>query len=259
MDPAMPDWRAFGQPAAAAPVMPADPPPRPTSGSPLASLVGLSRSTLLALALAGAIAVGGIVLAVVTPGGGGLVLEDGVGPAGDAAAAGVTDVAEPGSLPWASAGSVGVGELIVDVAGAVGRPGLVRLAAGSRVGDAVAAAGGYASAADLEAVARTLNLAAPVADGMKVLVPSLADAARAGADDSDPAAGAEDGARRRVDLNTAAQDELEALPGIGPVTAGRIIEARGEARFTEVEELRARGLVGQAVFDRLRDLITVRR
>ena len=61
----------------------------------------------------------------------------------------------------------------------------------------------------------------------------------------------------RLDLNAATQAELEALPGIGPVTATRILEARGQAPFAAVDELRSRGLVGESVFGKLRDLVTV--
>ena len=65
------------------------------------------------------------------------------------------------------------------------------------------------------------------------------------------------GSTSLIDLNRATQAELESLPGIGPVTAGKIIEARAQSPFRSVDELRERGLVGQKTFDSLRALITV--
>ena len=119
------------------------------------------------------------------------------------------------------------GELVVDVAGAVMRPGLHHLSPGDRVGDAIAAAGGYAPRADLAATSASLNLAQPLQDGAKVLVPELG---------LDPVASAPDDGR--VDLNRAGQTELESLPGIGPVTARKIIDSRTERRFAAVRDLR---------------------
>jgi competence protein ComEA len=143
--------------------------------------------------------------------------------------------------------------LVVDVAGAVARPGLVRIPAGSRVGDAIAAAGGFAARADLAAASDRLNLAAPLEDGAKVLVPELGSASR-----PDEAAGATR-ADGLVDLNRATQAELEELPGIGPVTAGRIMEARAREPFGTIDELRGRGLVGAATFGKLREMVTASR
>jgi competence protein ComEA len=138
-------------------------------------------------------------------------------------------------------------EIVVDVAGAVALPGLHRLRAGDRVGDAIEAAGGYAPRVDLAAASLSLNLAQTLEDGTKVLVPEL------GIDRLDaPAAG--DG---RIDLNLADQAELETLPGIGPVTAGKIIDARAEERFSSTRDLRSRGIVGESVFEDIEGLVVV--
>jgi len=243
MDPAMPDWRAFGQPVADVPAVPARLDGRPTLSGVLARV---PRSTLFAVLAAVVLAVGGIALALTTPVGGDIALP---GDEGDPFAGVVAGTAA------SRAGGVAApttAELVVDVAGGVARPGLVRLPGGSRVGDAIAAAGGYAPTADLAASAVALNLAAPLADGEKVFVPELGTGTVTAAAATGGGAGG-----GRLDLNAATQTELEALPGIGPVTAGHILEARSQASFATVDELRARGLVGASVFAKLRDLVTV--
>jgi len=153
--------------------------------------------------------------------------------------------AEPGFLVAADGPTVPA-EIVVDVAGAVVRPGLHRLRGGDRVGDAIEAAGGYAPRADLAALSQTLNLAQPLEDGAKVLVPQL------GIDRPATAPAADDG---RVDLNRAGTSELESLPGIGPVTARKIIDARDEERFDGVRELRSRGIVGESVYEDIKSLV----
>lgn len=155
--------------------------------------------------------------------------------------------------------------LLVDVEGAVREPGLHRVPAGSRVGDAIAAAGGYADRADLEAAARTLNLAEPLADGAKIRVPLIGDMPLIG--DSPPhidlgpgASQPADGspaATGLVDLNHADEAALDSLPGIGPVTAAKIIGARENAPFASLDELVTRDVLSASVLDKIRALATV--
>ena len=132
-------------------------------------------------------------------------------------------------------------KLVVHVAGAVRRPGLYRLAEGKRVADAVARAGGATAPADTAAI----NLAAPLADGMQVLVPRRV------------AGGGEKTAGSRVSLSSATAAELDALPGIGPVTAQKILDYRAEhGGFRSVEDLDAIPGIGPARVEQLRDAVS---
>jgi competence protein ComEA len=172
---------------------------------------------------------------------------DGAAPYGAAA------LAAGSGEPRASA--VG-GELVVDVAGAVAHPGVYRLPAGSRIGDAIAAAGGYAGTVDAGLADRTLNLAAVVHDGDKVRVPMRGEPAAT--EGGGPAAsGRGAGATGPIDLNHATAEELDSLPGVGPATAAKIIAAREQQPFASVDELGARKVVGAATLEKLRPLVTV--
>ncbi len=137
-----------------------------------------------------------------------------------------------------------VAQVVVDVVGAVRRPGLYRLPQGSRVADAVVRAGGATRRADLALV----NLAAPLADGTQVVVPSRA---RAGGPESSPPAAA-----GPVHLNTATLEQLDALAGVGPVTAQKILDYRqAHGAFASVDELDAIPGIGPARLEQLRKLV----
>lgn len=202
----------------------------------------LTARLVLGLVVAAALAVGAFLLAATGPAGS---IEIGGGAAWSSG-----ELGPVGSDPVLA----GVG-LVVDVQGAVLRPGVQRLAPGSRVGDAIAAAGGYGPRVDAARATAELNLAALVADGDRIVVPARGDTA------AGPSGGGDGGAMAGgglVNVNTASATELDALPGIGPVTAQKIIDARAEQPFASVEALRDRKVVGAATFEKLRDLVTVR-
>jgi len=151
-----------------------------------------------------------------------------------------------------------VGELVVDVEGAVARPGIHRLPGGSRVGDAIEAAGGYAPQVDIAAAGATLNLAQALTDGAKIHVPARGEAAaNMTALPRDPSAISPNGARGLVNINTASSDALDTLPGIGPVTAAKIIAARELTPFASIDELVSREVLGDSTFEKVRALVTV--
>ena len=153
--------------------------------------------------------------------------------------------------PSASAGAASSDGFYVHIAGAVNRPGLYRLQPGSRVDDAIRAAGGPTPEADLNA----LNLATKVKDGDKVLVPKRGETGGGGGAGEGGSAQAQS---QTVNLNTATADQLDALPGIGPSLAQRIVTYRTQhGGFRTVDELQKVPGIGPAKFAQLKDLVTV--
>jgi competence protein ComEA len=151
----------------------------------------------------------------------------------------------PAPPPLAVDSGGGAGRTItVHVSGAVQSPGVVRVAAGARVGEAIAAAGGALPEADLARV----NLAAPLADGQQISVPAMSP-------DGEGGVVAGDG---RVRLNLAGVEELETLPGVGPVLAERIVAYREEhGPFAVVEDLLDVPGIGEGKLAALRDAVLV--
>jgi competence protein ComEA len=136
--------------------------------------------------------------------------------------------------------------VVVDVVGAVRRPGLYRLAQGSRIADALTRAGGATAKADLAQV----NLAAPLADGEQVVVPRRGVAAAAAG------SGSAGGAAAPVQLSTATLEQLDSLPGVGPVTAQKILDYRQKhGAFQSVDELDAVPGIGPKRLDQLHELV----
>lgn len=154
----------------------------------------------------------------------------------------------PAELAPLAATSAARPRLVVHVVGAVRHPGLYRLRDGARIADAVGRAGGAARAADLSA----LNLAAPLADGAQVLVPRRQqggpppDAAPAGTGTGPP-----------LSLASATVEQLDELPGVGPVTAQKIVDYRtANGPFGSIDELDEIPGIGPARIEQIRDLVT---
>lgn len=134
----------------------------------------------------------------------------------------------------------GIDQIVVDVKGDVATPGLVTLPAGSRVADAITAAGGVIPSANMT----TINLAERLSDGQMIFIGN----AQSGELSSDP----------RINLNLATETELDSLPGVGPVMAGRIIAWReSNQRFHSIEELQEVPGIGPKVFANLKSLVRI--
>jgi competence protein ComEA len=176
------------------------------------------------------------------------------GPAEDQA---VSPAAAPAPAGSATAPTAPAAPLVVSVSGKVHRPGLVEVPPGARVADALAAAGGALPGTDLS----QLNLARRVSDGEQVAVgvqpaPDAAAAAPPGPGQLSAGPGA--APQGRLDLNTATVDQLDGLPGVGPVTAQRILDWRTRnGRFARVEQLREIEGIGERRFGQLRELVAV--
>lgn len=139
----------------------------------------------------------------------------------------------------------------VDVSGAVNTPGVYQLKDGSRIEDAVTAAGGFAQDANKEYISKYLNMAQKVSDGSKVYV-SFEGEQVSGIQSGGTVAGVS--ANAKVNINTASQAELEALPGIGPVTASKIISDRP---YQASEDLLNKKVVNKSVFEKIKDQLVV--
>jgi competence protein ComEA len=237
VDQSSPPWRVFDSPGGAAGAAPTPAPPQPTLAgtNPVVAIAGVGGALIV-----GAIA---IVLAISGTGAGTVI-----GPSDGLVALGSGE-----------AGNVGV-EIVVDVVGAVVDPGVYRLAPGARVGDAIEAAGGFSPRVDAARAAAELNLAATLQDGVQVRVPSRDETPPPGGGGNGAGGGGGGGTGSGdglTNINTASQAQLEELPGIGPVTAEKIMTSRATAPFTTIEELRERELVFDSVFEEIRALITV--
>ncbi|NMM87407.1 competence protein ComEA [Rhodococcus sp. SRB_17] len=171
-------------------------------------------------------------------------------------ASGQPSTSEPPSPPIESSRAAAPVGLVVSVVGLVRNPGLVTLPDGSRVADALTAAGGVNAGADT----LSLNLAQKLSDGDQVVVGVVGDSApktssTAAGTGGAPAAPAGGGL---INLNTATEAELDTLPGVGPVTASAIAAWRtSNGKFTDVEQLGEVDGIGPARLDKLRPLVSV--
>ncbi len=138
----------------------------------------------------------------------------------------------------------------VDVSGAVKNPGVYQLKEGDRIEDSIKVSGGFAQNANEEYISKYLNMAQKLSDGSKVYVPF----------EGEQTSGAQTGvvsgvnAQAKMNINTASQSDIENLPGIGPVTASKIISSRP---YQQIEELLNKKVVSKAVFEKIKDQVVV--
>lgn len=204
----------------------------------------LTPRTMLCLAAAVAVVVAFVVVRAVVAAGATEPLPESASGAG---AAEPSELAlDPISFPSPTPSGM---DVVVHVAGNVANPGVVTLPAGSRIQDAVQAAGGATEGADLDAI----NLARPLTDGEQIYLPAPGEVAPQAV-----AGGGEAPTPGLVNLNTADSSTLQTLPGIGPSLAQRILDWRTEHQgFQAIEELEEVAGIGPAIMERLSELVTV--
>ncbi|MGD0861892.1 MAG: ComEA family DNA-binding protein [Candidatus Limnocylindrales bacterium] len=218
-------WRAIDTPETAQP----EPPPE---------RVRLASSRLLLAAAASLVAVSvGAALLVAGQQGGRV---DMVAGAGSGASESPAATATPAMA-------------VVEVTGAVLHPGVYALPVGSRVADAIKAAGGYSPDVDPRQAEAQLNLAAKLVDAQVIHVPRRGETESS----ASPGPGAASATAGLIDLNTATAEQLDTLPGVGPVTAQKIIAARGQQPFKSVDDLVTRKIVPASTLAKFRSLVTV--
>lgn len=153
-------------------------------------------------------------------------------------------------------------QLVIDIEGAVIKPGVYKLPEDSRIQDALIAAGGMSDKADREKIAKGLNLAAKISDGGKIYIPFIGDTAPISQGGSSRSAGSgqasqalmADSTSGTININSATATELDSLSGVGPATAEKII---GNRPYEKIEDLLSKKSVGQSVFDKIKDKISV--
>ncbi len=144
-------------------------------------------------------------------------------------------------------------EIMVDVAGAVEKPGLYKLTSGSRIGDALVMAGGLSAAADREWVAKTINLAEVLKDGGKVYVP-VKNTERETPSSSKTEGVTLGAMSAKVNINTASMSELDGLTGIGEVRAKTIMDNRP---YGNIDELVSKAKIPQSVYEKIKDTVSI--
>lgn len=161
-----------------------------------------------------------------------------------------------------SSAQVASKEIVVDISGAVVKPGVYKLSDGARMQDLMIIAGGLAENADRVWVDKYINLAAKLTDAQKIFIPAVGDtplqsreesakSSRGTSEGSEVVAGASMGL---VNINTASLSELDTLPGIGPVYGQNIIEHRP---YSSVEELLSKGALKKSVYEKIKDKVTI--
>lgn len=159
----------------------------------------------------------------------------------------IQPAAKPSAYPQESLVSPeNFNQIKIDVSGAVNNPAVYTLPANSRIEDAIRAAGGINGQANQEYLSKQLNLSQRLSDGQKVYVPSI------GENGTVAGVGTTSNNQGKVGVNSASLELLDTLPGVGPVTAGKIISGRP---YSSLDQLVARKVVSQSVFAKIKDLI----
>lgn len=153
---------------------------------------------------------------------------------------------EGGKVEIVQATASSSSEIWIDVAGAVSKPGVYRLAAGSRVVNGIEAAGGLTKEADIDWLEKNVNKAQELNDGYKLYFPRINEANTPGVTNSENS--------DVISINSATSRQLEDLPGVGPATAEKIIAGRP---YGKLEELLERKMVGQKVWEQIKDKINL--
>ncbi len=143
--------------------------------------------------------------------------------------------------------------MVVEISGAVERPGVLRFDREARVEDALIQAGGLSATADREWVAKFLNRAARLIDGQKIFIPDKSQSSNIKTQNYNSNVKSEE-ANASINVNTASQSQLESLAGVGPVTAKKIIEGRP---YSTVGELLARKILGKKVYEENKDKLSI--
>jgi len=139
--------------------------------------------------------------------------------------------------------------VVVDISGEVKNPGVYSLPSGTRVMEAIEAAGGFGQGADKDWISKSLNLAEKITDGQKILIPSVSQGASSLVTSSK--SGEISG---KININTASEAQLDTLYGIGPVRAGKIIANRP---YSSIEELVSKKVLGESTLEKIKDQIAV--
>ncbi len=161
-------------------------------------------------------------------------------------------------LKEASVSGITTGTIAFDIEGAVAHPGVYTITAGSRVEDAIRQAGGLTDEADRQRIEKTINRAAKLSDGAKLYFPKTGEATIQNTlydiSKDQQSAASSNTSVSMISVNAASQQDLESLPGIGPVTATKIIRDRP---YQSLEELVTKKIMGQSLFTKLKDRLSL--
>lgn len=165
------------------------------------------------------------------------------------------------TAPSSSISPTTTAEIVVDIEGAVVKPGVYHLPSDARLQSLITAAGGLSKTVDHEKVAKDLNLAEKLSDGAKVYIPFLGEEAPASVGQQTPiqsgqsVLGTSSTSTGLININTASAESLDSLPGVGAVTATKIISNRP---YATTQDLVTKKAVGQATYEKLKEKITVK-